>query len=405
MEHYLREIKERGIALCVTRKNLRKVYIIMIHDNLVVVAHPDDEVLWAGMHIYLLENVDVLCCSIPRIDPIRAWRFFDVCQFLGAFPRVLPSIETEPVKPLMNLEILHEIIPSYRRVITHNAMGEYGHLHHSQVHGKCREVCEGAGVPMTVFGTGLPIANVGRHEVKVDKGIKDRAMGFYNYNLVSGVTGQTVTKRDMLVDAYSKHGIFEKEVFYDIEHRMDVAMMHWDVLVEHVRKHKWTKGVELGLRWGNCYFRVLEQCPDLNYWGVDKFIQRPENAPLTESGKETYESWPMDDYKVMVLAKARAYDGRAPVIVDDTVEAAKKVPMKSIDFVFIDADHSSEGVLRDIRAWLPKIRDGGRMFGHDINKPSVKAAVEECFSTYREHGKAWNWTWKAEPKDYIGNNQ
>ena len=35
------------------------------------------------------------------------------------------------------------------------------------------------------------------------------------------------------------------------------------------------------------------------------------------------------------------------------------------DFVFIDGDHRYESVRRDIQAWLPKVRPGGIMGGHD----------------------------------------
>jgi cephalosporin hydroxylase len=53
---------------------------------------------------------------------------------------------------------------------------------------------------------------------------------------------------------------------------------------------------------------------------------------------------------------------------------------KSLDFVFIDADHKYEGVLADITAWLPKIRDGGIIAGHDYDWDGVKKAVNEVFT-------------------------
>lgn len=37
----------------------------------------------------------------------------------------------------------------------------------------------------------------------------------------------------------------------------------------------------------------------------------------------------------------------------------------SFDFIYIDADHSYEGVKRDITNWWPKIRPGGMLAGHD----------------------------------------
>jgi hypothetical protein len=63
--------------------------------------------------------------------------------------------------------------------------------------------------------------------------------------------------------------------------------------------------------------------------------------------------------------------------------AADLILDNSVDFVFIDADHTYEGVLEDIKAWLPKIKKGGWIGGHDYGNlprfPGVKKAVDESF--------------------------
>lgn len=61
-----------------------------------------------------------------------------------------------------------------------------------------------------------------------------------------------------------------------------------------------------------------------------------------------------------------------------SVEAARRVPDGSLDFVFIDADHAYESVCADIDAWLPKVRPGGTLAGHDYHYMGVAAAVAEC---------------------------
>lgn len=68
-------------------------------------------------------------------------------------------------------------------------------------------------------------------------------------------------------------------------------------------------------------------------------------------------------------------------LVHDTSEAAKNFVDASVDFVFVDADHSYEGVLKDLRAWWPKVKAGGRMAGHDhtLAFPGVIQAVAEFF--------------------------
>ena len=48
-----------------------------------------------------------------------------------------------------------------------------------------------------------------------------------------------------------------------------------------------------------------------------------------------------------------------------SVEAAKLYQDKSLDFVYIDASHEYEFIKEDIIAWLPKIKIGGYIGGHD----------------------------------------
>jgi hypothetical protein len=47
-------------------------------------------------------------------------------------------------------------------------------------------------------------------------------------------------------------------------------------------------------------------------------------------------------------------------------EGAKNYEDGSLDFVFIDASHVLEDVARDIDAWLPKVKKGGLIAGHDF---------------------------------------
>jgi cephalosporin hydroxylase len=61
-------------------------------------------------------------------------------------------------------------------------------------------------------------------------------------------------------------------------------------------------------------------------------------------------------------------------------EAAKRFQPGQIDIVYIDADHSYEAVLRDIRLWEPLVKNGGYVTGHDFGVGvGVDQAVEEAF--------------------------
>ena len=53
----------------------------------------------------------------------------------------------------------------------------------------------------------------------------------------------------------------------------------------------------------------------------------------------------------------------------------------SLDFVFIDAEHTYDAVKQDIAAWEPKIKPGGWVMGHDYcdKFPGVRQAVQERY--------------------------
>jgi len=63
----------------------------------------------------------------------------------------------------------------------------------------------------------------------------------------------------------------------------------------------------------------------------------------------------------------------------DSSAASAIFPDGSVELCFIDADHTFEGVTRDMEAWWPKIRPGGAMAGHDYRhtrKHGVRPAVD-----------------------------
>jgi hypothetical protein len=72
-----------------------------------------------------------------------------------------------------------------------------------------------------------------------------------------------------------------------------------------------------------------------------------------------------------------------------SVEAAALYEDASLDFVFIDADHTYEGVKQDIIAWLPKLKNGGILAGHDYGRSSVSQAVNDVLGVY-DYADLWD---------------
>ena len=87
-----------------------------------------------------------------------------------------------------------------------------------------------------------------------------------------------------------------------------------------------------------------------------------------------------------------------------SMDAVVKFKDNSVDFVFIDADHSYEAVKQDILAWYPKVKPGGILAGHDyyLDNPTwggVYKAVNEIFPGDHEHIEYENCFVKRKPLD------
>lgn len=107
--------------------------------NLMIVAHPDDEVIFGGAHL-LNEKYTVVCITCGKVD-YRVNEFTEVMSkteddyiMLGYDDRV--NI-TGPISDWSYqyddiYASLKEIIESedWDKIVTHNPDGEYGHLHH-----------------------------------------------------------------------------------------------------------------------------------------------------------------------------------------------------------------------------------------------------------------------------------
>lgn len=83
---------------------------------------------------------------------------------------------------------------------------------------------------------------------------------------------------------------------------------------------------------------------------------------------------------------------RIGIMPETSLSAAKNLVNTRFDLVFLDGDHRYEAVKADIQAWLPLVRPGGVLCGHDYDTrpnpqfPGVVRAVREAFQNERGAG-------------------
>lgn len=85
----------------------------------------------------------------------------------------------------------------------------------------------------------------------------------------------------------------------------------------------------------------------------------------------------MDSLYNSVLKLAKRFPNRTTIIREPSIKASIYVP-NELDFVFIDGDHSFKAVSLDLTTWIPKVKQGGLVFGDDWStgwKSVIKAVT------------------------------
>lgn len=87
---------------------------------------------------------------------------------------------------------------------------------------------------------------------------------------------------------------------------------------------------------------------------------------------------------------------------EPTVERVRRLTRgRPVDFVFIDGDHSYEGVKRDFELWSALVRPGGIIAFHDM-KPDAPDGVPRLWAELRERFETEERVASTEPSYGIG---
>lgn len=165
-------------------------------------------------------------------------------------------------------------------------------------------------------------------------------------------------------------------------------MKYIDSVIQLIKEHDCRDVAEIGVFRALLAKGVVKHCHLSKYYLIDPW--KPFGGVGTQPwvGQITSGSW--DD----MCQKAYGAFRECPevrIIRLDSVRASKLFQPESLDMVFIDADHSYEAVSQDIQAWLPIVRTGGILSGHDYG---VYLGVKKAVSKYlkgiqRLPGSVW----------------
>lgn len=129
--------------------------------------------------------------------------------------------------------------------------------------------------------------------------------------------------------------------------------------------------INIGAGTGTSALAILEQRPDLMETFTTVDISR--GSPL---GGLRNERNAFDNAGIALRHKQ---------VLSDSVQAGQEF-VGDIDFIFVDGNHTYEGVKGDIQAWIPKVKNGGIAAFHDYQPayPMVKRAIDEFMSEHEE---------------------
>lgn len=113
-------------------------------------------------------------------------------------------------------------------------------------------------------------------------------------------------------------------------------------------------GCEVGVLRGENALSMFEIIPDLKLFCVDDWYKK-RNLNRTKDN--------LRKYKPILIQKL-------------SMRAVEGFEDESLDFVYIDASHQFDFVMRDIIEWSKKVRKGGIVSGHDYNERRDFKVVE-----------------------------
>lgn len=157
--------------------------------------------------------------------------------------------------------------------------------------------------------------------------------------------------------------------------------LHHYFLADFVKKHNIEVMAEIGVWKGGLIKTLTRNCKDVvkEYYAIDPWqVLGPEHLRVSCKPQSFWDSWYEN------TCGLKKHFPQLTVLRTTSLEAAKTFNKHYFDFVYIDQSHFYEDVKSDIITWLPLIKPGRFIGGHDyesfrtVHQGATKA-VNEMF--------------------------
>ncbi|KKM91170.1 hypothetical protein LCGC14_1231180 [marine sediment metagenome] len=162
----------------------------------------------------------------------------------------------------------------------------------------------------------------------------------------------------------------------------------WQILTDLLRDRPHTIGAEIGVFEGDTTEYLLRNLPGIALLiCVDPFIHYHEQTVTLNPNKAKFHDADFEAVLTTFLNRMEPHKSKVSLRRCFSTEAVTHTTDASLDWAFIDGNHAYEYVRTDIELWLPKIKPGGMLSGHDYKVKGsqrnfgVTRAVHEIFGS------------------------
>lgn len=132
-----------------------------------------------------------------------------------------------------------------------------------------------------------------------------------------------------------------------------------------------TTGIEIGVARGESSYAILENCQNVTkLYGVDPYLAYKDwNGPVDQEHN--------DKTKQIAMKNLQEFDGRFVLGNQTSDEFRKTLGDEKVNFIYVDGDHSYDGVKKDLGNYYDCVSKGGIFAGHDFNLKNVRQALDD----------------------------
>lgn len=149
-----------------------------------------------------------------------------------------------------------------------------------------------------------------------------------------------------------------------IQKCLEQSDSRFDLWIRLVEFCQIKKMAEVGVYRGDFASQLLEQCDSIEkYYMLDPWRHLEDWKKPANKNNDTFEQFFLETKKKTNFAADKII-----ILRGKTTEVVEKIPNKSLDFAYIDGDHTLKGITIDLIRLFDKIRVGGWIGGDDFSR-------------------------------------